>query len=46
MSSNLIDFGNFIFPKANFKSGGRVKKTKVTGIAKRGFGKALKKGKK
>tara|TARA_Y100000361_G_scaffold115526_1_gene106239 strand:- start:115 stop:717 length:603 start_codon:yes stop_codon:yes gene_type:complete len=43
---SLKDFGNFIFPKANFKSGGRVKKTKVTGIAKRGFGKALKKGKK
>ena len=40
------DIGNFIFPKANFKSGGRVKKTKVTGIAKRGFGKALKGGKK
>tara|TARA_B100000900_G_scaffold47887_1_gene35477 strand:+ start:554 stop:1150 length:597 start_codon:yes stop_codon:yes gene_type:complete len=42
----LKDIGNLIFPKANFKSGGRVKKTKVTGIAKRGFGKALKKGKK
>ena len=40
------DIGNLIFPKANFKSGRRVKKTKVTGIAKRGFGKALKKGKK
>ena len=42
----LKDIGNLIFPKANFKSGGRVKKAKATGIAKRGFGKALKKGKK
>ena len=41
----LKDFGNFIFPKANFKSGGRVKKTKATGAAKRGFGRAYKKGK-
>ena len=37
------DIGNLIFPKANFKSGGRVKKAKATGIAKRGFGRALKK---
>ena len=29
-----------------FKSGGSVKKAKVTGIAKRGFGRALMKGKK
>ena len=29
-----------------FKKGGRVKKAKVTGIAKRGFGRALMKGKK
>ena len=29
-----------------FSKGGRVKKTKVTGIAKRGFGRALMKGKK
>tara|TARA_R100001086_G_scaffold126274_1_gene65313 strand:- start:169 stop:774 length:606 start_codon:yes stop_codon:yes gene_type:complete len=34
------DIGNFIFPKANFKSGGRV----GCGVAKKGFGKALKKG--
>ena len=31
---------------AMFKKGGRVKKAKVTGIAKRGFGRALMKGKK
>jgi hypothetical protein len=29
-----------------YKKGGRVKKAKVTGIAKRGFGRALMKGKK
>jgi len=35
----IKDFGNSLFPKANFKSGGRVK---GCGIAKRGFGKAMK----
>ena len=39
------DMGNLIFPKANFKSGGRVKKAKATGAAKRGFGRAFKGGK-
>ena len=41
----LKDIGNFLLPKANFKSGGRVKKAKATGAAKRGFGRAYKKGK-
>jgi hypothetical protein len=35
----IKDFGNSLFPKANFKSGGRVK---GCGKALRGFGKAMK----
>ena len=38
----LKDMTNFIFPKLNLKSGGRVK---GCGKALRGFGKAMKKGK-
>ena len=37
------NLGNTVFPKANFKSGGRVK---GCGKALRGFGRAMKKGKK
>ncbi len=40
---DLKDFANFMFPKLNLKSGGRVKKR--TGAAKRGFGRAFKGGK-
>ena len=39
----IKDFINKIFPKANFKSGGKV--TKRKGAAKRGFGRAFKGGK-
>jgi hypothetical protein len=39
----LKDITNFIFPKLNLKSGGRVK---GCGKALRGFGRAMKKGKK
>ena len=39
----LRNLGNLIFPKANFKSGGKV--TKRKGAAKRGFGRAFKGGK-
>ena len=38
----IKDAINFVFPKLNFKSGGRV--TKRTGAAKRGFGRAFIKG--
>ncbi len=40
---DLKDLANFMFPKLNLKSGGRVKKR--TGAAKRGFGRAFKGGK-
>jgi hypothetical protein len=43
LRQSLKDIGNFVFPKANFKSGGKVK---GCGKALRGFGRAMKKGKK